>query len=306
MSEIISTQNNTKDGIPSIQRAVVFQGGGSLGAYEAGVFNTLSKKISHIDYNSKKHLFDIIIGTSIGAVNGAILISSFLKTNNWVKSGERLEEFWNSVKTESMVEKTPGFIRWWDYWNKMSNGETASGEAARRYYSARQFLTNGVPHMFSSHLQNDEKFMESFNVQYRTNNNILGNFLDEEFIDFPITTSYDSKEPRFLLTTIDVKSGDVVTFDSYNTKTSYGNDLEIVIEYPKGIEKKHLMSSASLPQNSKHHKIKDVDGKTRIFWDGSFLSNTPLREMIHHHRHYWHKVRKSQKIPDLEIFIVGL
>ena len=31
-------------------------------------------------------LFDIIAGTSIGAMNGAILVSQFLQTGNWEKA----------------------------------------------------------------------------------------------------------------------------------------------------------------------------------------------------------------------------
>ena len=27
--------------------------------------------------------------------------------------------------------------------------------------------------------------------------------------------------------------------------------------------------------------------KERVFWDGGLLSNTPIRELLHHHRRYW-------------------
>ena len=33
------------------------------------------------------------------------------------------------------------------------------------------------------------------------------------FADFPIKTSFERKEPRLLLVTVDVKTGDAVTFD---------------------------------------------------------------------------------------------
>ena len=36
------------------------------------------------------------------------------------------------------------------------------------------------------------------------------------------------------------------------------------------------------------------------------MSNTPLRELVQHHRDYWQKISNSDKIPDLEVFIVGL
>ena len=49
----------------------------------------------------------------------------------------------------------------------------------------------------------------------------------EKFANFPITTSYQEKEPRLLLVAIDVQEGLAVVFDSYEKvdgtrKTEYG------------------------------------------------------------------------------------
>ena len=41
-------------------------------------------------------LFDIVAGTSIGATNGAILVSQFLKTQDWEKAADKLEKFWTN------------------------------------------------------------------------------------------------------------------------------------------------------------------------------------------------------------------
>jgi NTE family protein len=69
--------------VPESQRALVFQGGGSLGAYEAGVFHVLYHWIKK-DLQEDKNIFDIIAGTSIGAINASIILSHIL---------ERKEEF---------------------------------------------------------------------------------------------------------------------------------------------------------------------------------------------------------------------
>jgi NTE family protein len=65
------------------QRALVLQGGGALGAYEAGVVKGLCDRLQKEDQkNGEKKdrpLFDIIAGTSIGAINGTILTSKFLE-----------------------------------------------------------------------------------------------------------------------------------------------------------------------------------------------------------------------------------
>jgi NTE family protein len=73
--------------ICDIQRALIFQGGGALGAYEAGVFKEIYKKVIRNDEeksNKKQNnLFNIVAGTSIGAINAAVLVGHFLKNNSW-------------------------------------------------------------------------------------------------------------------------------------------------------------------------------------------------------------------------------
>ncbi len=64
-----NNNNNNKDKKDNEENVLIFQGGGSLGAYEAGVYKTLAKH---------KIQFAIIGGTSIGAVNAAILLILFL------------------------------------------------------------------------------------------------------------------------------------------------------------------------------------------------------------------------------------
>ena len=57
--------------MPHIQRALVLQGGGALGAYEAGALKVLCKKLIDGTRNEQENepLFHIIAGTSIGAMN---------------------------------------------------------------------------------------------------------------------------------------------------------------------------------------------------------------------------------------------
>ena len=56
----------TKMNNPKSQRALVFQGGGALGAYEAGAYQTIYeyilKREGH-NYTTEKNLFDVVIGT---------------------------------------------------------------------------------------------------------------------------------------------------------------------------------------------------------------------------------------------------
>ncbi len=65
--------------IPEKQRGLVFEGGESLAAYGAGVFQALYENITKEDERKEEEidrpLFDIVAGTSIGAINASILIS---------------------------------------------------------------------------------------------------------------------------------------------------------------------------------------------------------------------------------------
>jgi hypothetical protein len=55
--------------------------------------------------------------------------------------------------------------------------------------------------------------------------------------------------------------------------------------------------------------VNDKEEKLRTFWDGSYLSNTPLREVIQEHQNYWNEKvedRERDNIPNLEVYIVNL
>src|SRR5881275_1068248 len=66
-----------------VESVLVLQGGGSLGAYECGVYKTLSR-------HSIK--FDIVSGTSIGALNAAIIAA--YSYDSAKDSTGKLENFW--------------------------------------------------------------------------------------------------------------------------------------------------------------------------------------------------------------------
>ena len=74
---------------------LVLQGGGSLGAYECGVYKGLSK--NGID-------FDILAGSSIGAINTSIIASAQNIGNDVASS--ILEDFWLSL-SENMGSLNP-------------------------------------------------------------------------------------------------------------------------------------------------------------------------------------------------------
>jgi len=326
----------------NIQRALVLQGGGSLGAYEAGVYNALYYWINKETNTSgqSNNIFDIIAGTSIGAINAAFLVSYVTKKRkeenknikeSWEGSAEELEEFWKSQLASNI-----DLSRWWPFsWDDKSwtyawdilnknNPDIATGEAARRYYSAKQFIINGAPNVFLPNLppKIDLKFFDNViipNIWYRYDNSRLKGTINRS-IKFPIATSLDNKEPRLLAISVDVEEGETVTFDSYIKekgssirKSEYGDykaehngkkrTYERTIRYDKGIMPEHIMASASVPEHYDYTLVpKEYDYTTKTekeenaidmqknysrFWDGGVLSNTPLRELIQSHKDYW-------------------
>jgi NTE family protein len=85
--------------IPSKQRALVLQGGGALGAYEAGAVQALYKYLL-TNENRQSGLFDIVAGTSSGAMNGSILVSHVTQNGSWQESIDELNAFWKYVSTD--------------------------------------------------------------------------------------------------------------------------------------------------------------------------------------------------------------
>lgn len=252
--------------IPEKDRALVLQGGGSLGAYEAGAYKALYYWLAKKDKEEgkqKSSTFNIIAGTSIGAMNAAVLTSYFVENNTYEGSAERLVEFWRYLSEQSLADSNPWFRFWWDSMHKM-NKAFATGEAARRYYSAKEFSLMGVPNVFSPRIPMlDAKFWDLCgNTWYRFSNEPLKRSL-EKFAKFPIATSFEDNQPRLILVAVDVADGLPVTFDSYpkadgSRKTEYGryisqdgNEIgfERVIKYDKGITSDHVMASGSYPVN---------------------------------------------------------
>jgi len=98
--------------IPEKQRAIVFAGGGSLGAYEAGAYKAIHEFITKIDEAQGvrgKPVFDIIAGTSIGPMNAAVLVSHVVENGTYEGSAQRLADFWEYLCADSMIESNPFF-----------------------------------------------------------------------------------------------------------------------------------------------------------------------------------------------------
>ncbi len=100
--------------VKRVQRALIFQGGVALGAYEAGVFDALVGHLKKLEVNQviqglkdkERPLFDIIAGASIGAMNAAIVASRVIEHGNkrdikgWEGAVRKVIQFWNRQKKD--------------------------------------------------------------------------------------------------------------------------------------------------------------------------------------------------------------
>jgi NTE family protein len=373
--------------VKRVHRAIIFQGGVSLGAYEAGVYSALVEILSKKEEgkgglleNEKRPLFDIVVGASIGAMNGAIIVSNVIRHKSWEDSAKEVIEFWKDQESPTVadtLDMNPVYHYWWDivhgtskiikqstsdmielysimnspikkwYDDVLTNWFSvdpnlwkdlildgwyipATAEASRRYYSAKQFDTFGALNVASGIIPWSRygKFFDMsdlLNSVPRPDNKHLSGFslrrTLEKFTSFPIKTNKDKGEPRLLLVTVDVDTGDAVTFDSYSDKIKYHNE-ENYITCDEGIKLDPVLASGTFPGFFDYPKfkvenedIKHSKKENHIFWDGGFRSNTPLRELIQAHRDYWHKTVKSamnekdkdeNDVPDLEVYIADL
>ncbi|MCI1245349.1 MAG: patatin-like phospholipase family protein [Bacilli bacterium] len=83
-----------------MKRALVLCGGGSLGSYEVGAWRFLREK--GLDD------FDIVTGTSIGAINGALVVSGEF---------EKAEALWKTVEADKIISNGINFYdgMWYNF-----------------------------------------------------------------------------------------------------------------------------------------------------------------------------------------------
>jgi NTE family protein len=303
--------NNT----PDLQRALVFQGGGSLGAYEAGVFHVLYHWIKK-DLSQNQNVFDIITGTSIGAINASIIINHFLenkeketnisekeKSKNtlkyWEGSPERLLNFWKKISSHStFYDFVLSLIKdSWDF-NKNISAQMfpyykdfvesiISGEALRRYYSTKKRIVNGEPYVFSPLFYPPfptPLFNKFFDYSpsawwYQYSNQPL----KEVILDFaPKLEEYNKyhKEKGGIRTSINQNEPRFLLVAA-NIATAKPETFDSYDD-TNNITINHVLASAAIPIN---YPYMEINGNK--YWDGGILSNTPVRELIRSHNTFW-------------------
>jgi NTE family protein len=190
--------------------ALLLQGGGSLGAYQGGVYQALAEADLHPDW---------VAGISIGAINAAIIAG-----NPPERRVEQLRQFWNRV-TASPLEG------WMDPWlldgaSLMGAGNAAHGLLGQ--LSAFSALVAGAPGFFKPRAPPPWFFPPGSSESTSFYDTAGLKRTLESLVDFD---RINTKAMRFSVGAVNVRTGNFAYFDT-ETDT---------------IRPEHILASGALP-----------------------------------------------------------
>jgi NTE family protein len=260
-----------------IENVLIMQGGGSLGAFGCGVFKAIRKN------NIKLH---ILAGTSIGGVNAALIAGS--------KEEDRpelaLEQFWLEIAENSVNLNFPMPERLADNNAAVTSSALAASNLSSQINTQHNLQFNSLLSFYSSAIYgNDKMFVPRWRLEYSSkdpqyftpwkwtylyDHSPLLKTL-EKYIDYSkIRPNTKFSSPRLIITAVNVLTAEPLTFDSSEIQ----------------ISPRHLLATSGYPLYS----FPWVEVEEGVYaWDGSLLSNTPLREVI-----------DASPVTDKQIFLV--
>jgi NTE family protein len=264
-----------------IENVLIFQGGGSLGAFGCGVFK---------GFASNDVKVDIIAGTSIGGINAAILAGT--KDDHPERA---LEEFWLEI-AENSIDYVPVWRSLFPYlqWQMRQdekNHHSSPSPTINNHFSANatnEQLKHALSFYSSAICGNSKMFLPRWRPEYAATDpqffkpNTWTYLYDhsplvktlEKYIDYTKLRPGGNPNARLIITAVNVLTAEPLTFDSTSQQ----------------ITVKHLLGTSGYPL----YGFPWVEVEKGVYaWDGSLLSNTPLREVI-----------DASPVEDKRVFIV--
>jgi NTE family protein len=271
-SPSFSPSHNNND---KIENVLILQGGGSLGAFGCGVIKGLA------DNNIK---MDIIAGTSIGGINAAIIAGS----RDEKHPEHMLEQFWLEVSDSFIdIEKSPfGFHSQFveqalspyalnphsspppPSGNKEDSLTAANKKYLQKIRNIQSFYSSAMfgndkffkPRWAYKNALSDPDYFDPTKWTYMYDHSPLVQTL-EKYIDYGKLQPGGNPHTRLILTAVNILTAEPLTFDSSKQQ----------------ITPKHILATSSYPLYS----FRWIEVEEGVYaWDGSLLSNTPLREVL--------------------------
>jgi NTE family protein len=239
----------------TIENVLILQGGGSLGAFGCGVFKALAN--SHIK-------IDIIAGTSIGGVNASIIAGS--KEDHPEKA---LEQFWLELAEGGNTNLNSPFIEWLGRYptptsltDQSATAHISQIKSIMSFYGSAIYGNDKifVPRWTPEFAFTDPQYFTPNKWTYLYDHSPLVKTL-EKYVDFNKLQPAGKSNVRLIITAVNVLTAEPLIFDS--TKQQ--------------ITPKHILAATGYPT----YYFQWVEVEKGVYaWDGSLLSNTPLREVI--------------------------
>jgi NTE family protein len=252
----------------SIENVLILQGGGSLGAFGCGVFKALANTNIKID---------IIAGTSIGGLNASIIAGSKGEDH----PEKALEQYWLELaEGSSNANLNPHFIEWLAKYPTSTSTPILAPlhptpttdhsaithisqlKATLSFYGAALYGNKKVfvPRWRPEFAFTDPQYFTPNKWTYLYDHSPLVKTA-EKYIDYNKLQPNGKPNARLIITAVNVLNAEPLIFDSSKQQ----------------ITSRHILAATGYP--SYYFQWIEVE-KGVYAWDGSLLSNTPLREVI--------------------------
>src|ERR671917_524707 len=241
----------------AIENVLILQGGGSLGAFGCGVFKALANSNVKID---------IIAGTSIGGLNASIIAGSKGEDHPekaleqyWLELGESCSaNFINSPFMEGLA-RNPTTTPTTDHsvMTHISQVKSIISFYTSAIYGDSKVFT---PRWRPEFAFTDPQYFTPNKWTYLYDHSPLVKTA-EKYIDYNKLQPNGKPNSRLIITAVNVMTAEPLIFDSAKQQ----------------ITSKHILAATGYP--SYYFGWAEVE-KGVYAWDGSLLSNTPLREVI--------------------------
>ena len=248
-------------------RALILSGGGGRGAFHAGVYKYLMQRNKeNVDpAHAGAWEPEIVVGTSIGAVNGAAIAQGM--------SAEQLVEVWKSLEEHDIQGLPPGMrgiARW------------AVHVIFKEVMDARlpqirpEEATSPIPSEFWPPLPLLPRWLASRLIGYWINLLDTGPLRKTLFTHFGLDEEKLARsEKALLIAATKVRTGERVLFSNREVKDQKRGERRRDVF--TGITADRILASCSIPLV---YPWTFDPGTESFYWDGALVANTPLGAAI--------------------------